>query len=92
MLTVFADRAGERFRLLFTSRFCKLKSAAGVFTALVAGVSWPTGSPIVEDAEDVREDVREEACSLKSGIPTTLGSIFWVATARKSLWRGKPTT
>ena len=64
-LTAFADRADERFRLLFTRPICKLESAPGVFTALVSGVSLPAGSPLEEDEEDVRKDVREEARRIK---------------------------
>ena len=75
-LTVIVDRADERFRLLFNGPICKLESASGVFTALVSGVSWLVGSPLKEDAEDVRKDVREEVRRIRSDVPTNLGSIF----------------
>jgi hypothetical protein len=84
-LPVFADRADERFRLLFIGLICKLESAIGVFTALVFGVSWPAASPLEEDADDVRKDVREEARRIKSDVPTTLDSIFVITTACKVL-------
>jgi hypothetical protein len=84
-LTAFGDGADERFRLLFTGPICKLESAPGVFTTLVSGVSWPVGSPLEEDAEDVRKDVREEVRRIKSDVPTTLGSIFETTTACKVL-------
>jgi hypothetical protein len=82
-LTTLADRADERFRLLFTGPICKLESAPGVFTTLVSGVSLPVGSPLEEEAEDVRKDVREEALRIKS-----VDCIFGITTACKVLLWG----
>ena len=86
-MTAFVDKADERFRLFFTGPNCKLESSPGVFTTLVSGVSWPAGSPLEDDEEDVRKDVREEAHRIKS-----VDCIVGITTACKVRWRGTSET